>query len=248
MIKKFSFFSILFLLACSSGREYRANPLDTFIRDYDQKYPYTIILEDMDVDGTFFKSYKHQYKIIYSENGEPKETTTGMIEVPTTFFWKNQNNVGMEIVSKDSTGKVNKVATPPGYSNYVGNPRYGHWENRDGSSFWSFYGKYAFLSSMFNLMSPVPRYGYSDYRRNYRYNRPYYGSRSSSGYYTYGSQGRNMRASRPSFSRRFSNIRQKSRSFRDRARSRVSGSRYSRSSSRYRSNFSFRSRGRGFGK
>lgn len=234
---------ILFLMGCSSGREFKKNPIDSLIRDYDQKFPYAILLQDIDVEGTFSKSYMHQYKIIYNENGEPKEELTEMLSVPESFFWKNENNVGMELVSKDSTGKVNKIPSPPGYSNYVGNPKYGHWENRGGSSFWSFYGKYAFLSSMFNLMSPVPRYGYNDYYRNYRYSRPYYGSRSSSGSYTYGTSGRNMRASRPSFSRRYQNIKQQSRSFRDRARSRIN-----RRSSRYKSNFSFRSRGRGFGK
>lgn len=195
----------------------------------------------MTVEGSFSKSYQHQYKVIFSEGDDVKEEMTTWLEVPEKFFWDNENNAGMELVSKSEDGKLSKQASPAGYNNYVGNEKYGRWVNRSGGSFWEFYGQYAFMSSMFNLFSPIPHRGYYDYRDNYRYSRPYYGGTGSNR--TYGTYGKNMKKSRPSFQSRMNSIKQKSSSFRDRVRNRVN-----RSSSRYNSKSSFRSRGGGFGK
>jgi len=67
--------------------------------------------------------------------------------------------------------------TPSAGSELVGNPNYGEWrQNSSGSSFWAFYGQYAFFSSLFS--SPV-RYD------TWASNRPssYYGDRGRD-YYT----------------------------------------------------------------
>ena len=241
-------------LSCSSGREWTKSPVDQLIRDLDKEKTFTIILYDMDVEGSFSKDYKHQYKIITDKNSQPVEEITGWKKVTEKFFFQNENNLGMELASKDSTGKVHKEVAPAGFSNYVGNPQYGQWVGSGTSSFWQFYGQYAFMSAMFNMFDR-PRYGYyNDYYSNYRYkNRPYYGPKTNGKSY-YGTYGKHTEKARPNFfKRKVDKIKQSKRSFTDRVKNRVrrsssSSTRTSRSSSRYRSSSSFRSRGGGFGK
>jgi len=160
----------------------------------------------------------------------------------------------MEVATKKD-GKLSKVASPAGYNHYVGNQKYGHWTERNGSSFWEFYGRYAFMSSMFHMMSPVHRSYWNDYRGGYYGSRPYYGPSGSNIYgtrsYTSSSSGRNTTwGSKPTnfksqvrnqVSRSSSAAKSKSYS------SSSSYSRKSRSSSRY-SSSSSRSRSGGFGK
>jgi hypothetical protein len=75
------------------------------------------------------------------------------------------------LVSKKG-GAIVRAPQPPGYQ-YVGDPRYGEWKKEPGgNSFWSFYGKYMFFSSMFNMMAgPV-------YRSNWDYCARGWGGRS----------------------------------------------------------------------
>lgn len=149
--------------------------------------------------------------------------------------------MGMEIVAKNEEGEVSRTASPPGYSNYVGNPQYGHWVNRGGNSFWEFYGKYALMSSLFNMAAfPVRRSYYDTYRDDYFGRRPYYGPSGSGGrmYGTGSSYTRNVKPN-TRWSRNPS-----SSSFKQRVRNSVS-----RSNSRYSSSGgSMRSRSGGFGK
>jgi len=164
------------------------------------------------------------------------------------------NNMGMEIASKDSTGALNKTPAPPGYGNYVGNSQYGQWRTgSDGSSFWEFYGKYAMMSSIFNMMSyPARRSYYDDYRGSYQGRQAYYGP-SENGRTTFGTDGKynDTQKTNKTWFDKASN-----RSFKDRVSQRVSRSNRSsgtsvdkttRSSSRF-SGKTFRSRGGGFGK
>ena len=123
------------------------------------------------------------------DNGvdDPEEEITGWYEVSKEYFMLNIDNMGMEIASKKDD-KVTKTVSPPGYGSYVGNPRYGHWVQRNGQSFWAFYGQFAFMSSMFNLMTyPVRQSYWNDYHTNYYgTGRTYYGPRGTDGRYMYG--------------------------------------------------------------
>lgn len=85
-----------------------------------------------------------------------------------------------------SGGTLNEIGTPSNAqgdktagSNLIGNPRYGQWTTRNGSSFWEWYGKYALFKAVF---FPNP-YGYS----MWSYNRPwsYYGSYGRNSYSTF---------------------------------------------------------------
>jgi hypothetical protein len=168
----------------------------------------------------------------------PNAYETEWTPVSEYFFEEHVNDLGMEIATKND-GKLTKQVAPPGYSQYVGNQKYGNWkQNSDGTSFWEFYGKYALISSMFGLMhGPIYRRGYMDYRGNYSGRRPYYGS-TTGGTRQYGTFSRHTQASRPSSYSRLSS----SNSFKSRVNNRVS-----RSSSRYGSGSSSRSRSSGFG-
>lgn len=231
------------LLSCSSsGPKYTKTAVDKLITKLSSTPNYSIILADMDYSEAK-NSYQHQYQIIKNVGEEISNETTEWFNVSDIFFDKHKEDLGMEIVSKKD-GVLSKKVAPAGYSNYIGNEKYGRWNNSGGSSFWEFYGKYAMLSSMFRMtMYPVSYGMYGGYR-SYRGN-SYYGSAGQ----TYGTRG--------NYTSKTTRWDSKPSTFKSRVRSRVTQSakasktrasnRRSRSSSRY-SRSSTRSRSGGFGK
>lgn len=220
------------------------SPVDDLIKEMTDVSTYSIVLYDMNTEGTIFKEYYHQYRIVKEDQaGEVSEETTDWYPVDEQFFKANLNNMGMEIAAKSPEGKITKGVSPPGYGAYVGNEKYGQWTERNGSSFWEFYGKYALMSSMFNMMAyPARRSYYDDYRGGYYgTGRSYYGPRGNDGSYTYGTNSKynstSNKTSRWSANSANSSFKQQVRS--GTAQSTKSGSRYS--------NFS-RSRSGGYGK
>ncbi len=242
------FFTIgMTISSCSDRREFVKNPVDDIIKDLNAVQNFSIILYDMNYDEQQ-NSYMHQYQIIQEKTDPDTITTktTDWLRVSDEFFDAHVNDMGMEIASKQD-GVLKKAVSPAGYSNYIGNEKYGHWVERDGGSFWEFYGKYAMLRSVFHMMGSPVRYGYwDDYNRNYRgYGRPYYGPTSG---------GRSMYGTNSTYTNKNmtrSTWHNKPSTFKNRVRSQVSRSatqsRMSRSSSRY-SSTSSRSRSGGFGK
>ncbi|WP_430811521.1 MULTISPECIES: hypothetical protein [unclassified Carboxylicivirga] len=231
------------------------SPVDELIKKYSSEQNFSIILQDMDARDN---KYYHQYNVLVEHPDTVLHEETGWETVSDQFFAAHVNNMGMEIVSKKD-GKVSKQASPAGYNHYIGNERYGRWTERNGTSFWEFYGQYAFMSSMFNLMAYPARRSYYDdyYRGGYYGSRPYYGPSGRGAVYgtknyTASGTGKNSTwASKPSSFKQ--NVRsQVARSSQaGSSRSYSSGSSYSnrnsRSSSRY-SRSSSRSRSGGFGK
>lgn len=239
MIKKCFLFVFLIPFLTSCGSSFEKSPVDEIARDLSEVPAYSVILHDMNVEGTVFKDYFHKYEIVkVREEGPPEKQLTSWMEVPEEDFKKHIDHMGMEIVSKGPDGKVNKTASPPGYSNFVGNEKYGQWHNSNGGSFWQFYGQYMFLNSMFNLGGfPVRRSYYDTYRRDYHGRKPFFGTSSSGGKrYGTGSSYTNKTNAGSSWS-------SKSSSFKSKVRNSVT-----RSGSRYNSSGSTRSRGGGFGK
>ena len=229
------------LQACSSS-DYKKNPVDELVSKMHDQKPYTIVLQDMDVEGSFSHTYKHMYQVITEDaDSVPSSKIVGWYEVSEQFFKQNENNLGMEIVSMTREGKLSKSAAPAGYGNYVGNSRYGQWQTgSNGNSFWSFYGKYMMMSTMFDLMRrPYYRNDYSHYRSGgYRgSNRSYYGQKSSTGSYRYGTNSSYNKKTRPDFFQRKASKRGWS-----------SSSRRSNNSSTRSRTSSSRSRSGGFGK
>jgi hypothetical protein len=129
--------------------------------------------------------YYHLYVI--ENNGSVSEKWE---EVSEKVFYTNLENQGMSIRTKPlgvfESEAIKEVA--PAGMGYVGNPQYGQWRtNASGESFWSFYGKYMFISNMLGGHN-YSRYEYDDYNRNYRNRgKVYYGSRGNHSYGTRGS-------------------------------------------------------------
>jgi len=206
---KFKFASLAvvgLLLGCSSGKR-----LVRIQKDLNQYPQYSIVLEDMKREGNFFSDYYHRYKYLYSKQPEPQSESdfqtkvTDWIKVNRKEYERLEPYLGMAIATKTPEGKSN-VAEPAGYR-YVGNPRYGRWVNdRRGSSFWEFYGKYAMFNTIFNMTSrPVYRRDWDSYREYRRNRRPFFGSKRQ-----FGTNGSATKTSHKSFYQRKSS-RQKSR-------------------------------------
>ncbi len=221
------------------------DPLLQLARELDVYPQYSVVLEDMDRSGTFFKSYHHRYKIVYGEEpsgeqvpenptaGEPGLTfRTGMrdwTEVSRKFYERHQPLLGMVVLSKGEDGKTAQANYPPGYQ-YIGNSRYGRWRtDRSGNSFWEFYGRYALFRTLLGGSGrPIYRSDYDSYRTYRGQGRPYYGPSNN-----YGTSGSATRASNPSFYER-QQVRQqsKNRSFSNKVNSRVGRSQGSSARSR----------------
>ena len=220
-------FSILFLAMSLAavvlhGCAGRRSPIDVIKKDLRDAPSYSIILEDMDEKGTFFKSYYQKYRIVQGE----RAWTTDWMEVPKDYYQRNENFLGMTLLSKKE-GQINTSVGPPGY-NYVGDEQYGRWRrDSGGNSFWEFYGKYALISHLLGG-SRVYRTDYNTYWDYHRQGRPYYGSNKQ-----YGTNGRLTKGQKPNFySRRAARVRASKTSFSQRVNQRTGRAR---SSSRSRS-------------
>ncbi|QWX85583.1 hypothetical protein H0I23_08070 [Cellulophaga sp. HaHaR_3_176] len=257
-------FTSMLLLIVSCGEErkkYLKSPLDTIITTHIDTQNYSVILADMDYKEDTDK-YFHKYKIIVEKAKNTTETveddfdikTTEWQEVSAITFEDYQEDLGMTILSKKE-GVLDKQSTPAGYSNYVGNEKYGRWQTQsNGSSFWAFYGQYHFMSSLF--------YGSSHryYRNDYDYYRTNHYGRSS--YY-----GRNKNFGTSTYKNANSSWNSKPKTFKDKVRTNVTrsssalkskgysssksykgSSQTSRNTNRYSNSSSSRSRSGGFGK
>ncbi|MFY0601777.1 MAG: hypothetical protein JXR03_19035 [Cyclobacteriaceae bacterium] len=194
---------VTLMLAGCGGSDFKKSKIDEIVRDLPTDQVFTVILYDMDVQGNFFETFHHQYRIIQEDkSGDLDEYTTSWLEVSKEEFNQHVNNMGMEVAARDSTGHLSKAVAPPGYSNYVGNRKYGQWStDSSGNSFWAFYGRYAMMSSMFNMMAyPARRSYYNDWRGGYYGSgRSYYGPTASGRSY-YGTNSRYNRTANPSSS------------------------------------------------
>ena len=156
----------------------------------ENKKPYSVLLYDADIEvnGTD-STFAHQYKIVLEDSiGTPYDTVTNWIQVSDTAFDYYINDIGMTLTSANNN-TVNEYSSPPGYNNYVNNTRYGSWQtNSSGNSVWEFYGKYAFLRTMFGFNQPIYRNDYYDYSDYYRGRSSYYGQSTGTGRYAYGTQ------------------------------------------------------------
>ena len=175
------------LSGCSAPR----SPLDQLKAQLRDAPEYTIALEDMRQDGTFFPAYYHKYKVLQGE----QVWSTDWLEVSEDFYRRNENFLGMSLASKRE-GQETTTPHPAGY-HYVGNEQYGRWRSdSSGNSFWEFYGKYALLRDVLGLAGgSIFRRDYDQYRGYQSRNRPYYGPTGRE----YGTNGTTTRQRNPSF-------------------------------------------------
>lgn len=164
------------------------DPLDSIISTLQNDNVFEIVLKESNYN------HQHKYQIITEKDTTdpltnekfitPAFNETPWLYVTTSFYNKNINNTGMTIASKDSTGVITKVESPPGYSRYVGHHHYGYWSR----GLWCFLPRYGSLNSRFNTTSnPIYRADYHDYKTNYQNKKSYYGT-TSTGTPKYGSQ------------------------------------------------------------
>lgn len=143
------------------------------------------------------EAYFHKY--ILENDG--RTTETDWEKVKPSFYEKNFEYLGMAILAKPygvfEEERMTRAA-PPGMA-YVGNPEYGEWkEDNNGERFWSWYGKYAFFSSLFFF--PPFFYHYNSWygwHNNYRYKQSYFG-KTKKGFQQFGTYGSFVRTS-PAF-------------------------------------------------
>ena len=209
-------FSILsiFLLSCARPR----SPVEKLEAKLAGVPEYSIILNDMQMGGTFFKSYHHKYKVVQGEEA----FLTNWLRVSENTFRNNQKFLGMTLVSKSKDGQKTNTPYPPGYQ-YVGNAQYGQWrQDNRGNSFWEFYGKYALISSLFGMgHRPFYRSDYNNYRTYQTNRRPYFGPKRE-----YGTGGTHTKRTNPTFfERRMAKQKMAKSSFSKRVNSRFGGSR-----------------------
>lgn len=240
------------------NKTYTKTPIDNIITTYIDELNYSVILADMNYEESNNKYY-HKYKIIIDKSKASAEATednlkvvnTDWKEVSAITFDQHQKDLGMTILSKED-GVLKKSTVPAGYNNYVGNPKYGSWQtNSSGNSFWVFYGKYALLRSLFGG-SRYYRNDYDYYRRN-TYGRDYYGRNRRYGTSTYKNTNSTWASKPSSFKSRVNqNVKRSAASLKSKgyssSRSYGSTNKTTRSSGKYNSSSSFRSRSGGFGK
>jgi len=240
----FGLFFSLILFGCNSGKkpyEVATEPAQSIINEMGID-DYSIVLNDMDItEDDDFIYYKHKYVIIKPKDDQLDVDSTEWQNVSEEFFMNNENNLGMEIVSKHGH-KFSTVPKPVGFDWAVGNEKYGEWEvdststnttnperrwrYRNGSNFFLMYW-------MFSRRTPYSVY--NNYATTARGKTPFYGSGNN----TYGTKSNYNRAKRSSFYSRKSSSNSWGKTYSKRKAS---------SSSRYRGGSSTRGRSGGHGK
>lgn len=186
----------LLSLAAGCGSGQGDLPIESLKQKLAAVETYSIILDDMKEEGAFFKTYYHDYLVVQPDSSEK----TGWLQVPESYYNETADFMGMALATKKD-GTLDQQPAPPGYG-YVGDEKYGQWrQDSQGGSFWEFYGKYAFFTSLFGgWYHPINRMDYGMYRNQRSMNQPFFGRNKE-----YGSTGNLSKAKRPGFySRRMS--------------------------------------------
>lgn len=213
------------VLACTPP-----DPLLRLQKELDVYPEYSVILEDMRVDGNFTKDYYHQYKVVIGQQLpgrdeiQMRERVLDDERVSKEFYRRHADHLGMVLLSKTQNSDVNTVPQPAQYR-YVGDNRYGQWRsNGSGGSFWEFYGKYALLSHVFGSRDrTIGRGEYDSFRTARSAGRTYYGPSKQ-----YGTNGSVTKTTHANFFARQQARQAAARSsFQSKVRSRASSSRSS---------------------
>ncbi|WP_452600949.1 hypothetical protein [Pontimicrobium sp. MEBiC06410] len=210
---------------------------------------FSLVLDDMSInEENNVLDHRHKYKVLELKGDSLHTTTKGWQSVNKTFFQKHQNDLGMEIISRHN-GKTSFTAQPVGFGWAIGNEKHGEWEETSKDSTktnssnshrrWRTHSTSPFFWYWLGTRRSVYRNDYNSYRTYNSSGQSYYGRNASNNSYAYGTRSDYQKKTRPSFfsrktqnSSRWNNLNKKT----------------SRSSSRYSSGSSTRSRSGGIGK
>ena len=248
----FATFSMLLLSCSSSVKPAKSVSIEPSEEIFNKLYnkDFSIVLDDMKIEEeSNFMVYQHKYKVLTLENDSLQTKDTSWKTVNKSFFKTHENDLGMEILSKHN-GKVSRVAQPVGFGWAIGNEKHGEWEAVQSDSTktssntthrrrWVTHSSSPFFWFWMLSRRNTYRNDYNGYRNSYSSGSAYYGRNSGRGSYDYGTRSNYQTKKRSSFFTRKTANRAKWNSLYKRT---------SRSSSRYSSGSSTRSRSGGFGK
>jgi hypothetical protein len=169
---------LLILIVSCGGSSIPSDPLKEMRRDFNSKEAYTVLLQDMNLkDG----QYSHKYCVFDFTGSTVTVSHSDWTEVDDYFFSLHEDNLGMEVLSKNLDGKINNLVAPPGFTNVIDNDEYGSWELKDTVACWTFNKKYTDLETDLGLKGlTIPKSEFVNYKQTFLNNKPYYGPKTSS--------------------------------------------------------------------
>ncbi len=244
--------TVVFVISACSGDKTKpaktvsVEPILNIVKEYKDQ-DFSIVLDDMKIEEEpDFMVYQQKYNILTVEDDSLHVTATPWHTVNQNFFSQHENDLGMEIVSYHDQ-KLSLTAKPVGFGWAIGNEKHGEWvsvkkdttttSNSINNSKWRTNQSSFFY--WFWLSRNRRTYGkeYNGYQRNATKGTSYYGTRSQYGIYDYGTRSDFQKRTRQNFfTRKATNS------------SVWNNHKTSRSSSRYSSGSSTRSRSGGYGK
>ena len=158
------------------------------------------ILDDLDKEHDEYRErFKHVVTTVPAPAEKGSTTSSETWKSVSPQQWNTlENNVGMTLAHKP-LGKFDNEADntpqPPGFA-YMASPaegrnQYGYWDNRGGTSIWTWLPEYLILRDLLSprYYQPIPSYEWGRYQQAQRYGQTYYGRDEMSGAPKYGSHG-----------------------------------------------------------
>ncbi|MGK0365152.1 MAG: hypothetical protein ACI85O_002217, partial [Saprospiraceae bacterium] len=122
----------------------RGREFSSIVKEFDANNEFNLILRDMDYKNS---QHYHKYEYITDTSDLIVNTETSWYEVTPTFFKVHVNHMGLEMVHKNG-GTKSFGATPPGFSRFVGNEKYGSWADNYGQNEWDYISEYDGLNAI----------------------------------------------------------------------------------------------------
>ena len=254
MTKRLIYATVFSLLALSCGntekdvKKVTVEPSQAILKNISNN-DFSVILDDMTIEETENQIiHKHKYKVLELKKDSLYSTKKDWAVVNQDFFSSHKNDLGMEILSRHN-GKISTLAQPEGYGWAIGNTAHGEWEETTQDSTgntnsgtsqrrWRTHSTSPFFWLWLGSRRSFFRSDYNNYRSYNTTGRSYYGQNSNNTY-AHGTRSNYQKKNRPSFF---------SRKSKNSSRWNNLEKRTSRSSSRYKSGSSTRSRSGGTGK
>lgn len=146
--------------------------LEKLEEEYKNTPVYSIILEDLKTENDAF-FIKCSLVVPLPHEGTAMEITKKWAETTKQEYEMVEPYKGLTIVTKKN-GETVYAANPPGYE-YVGDPRYGRWENREGMSpVWVWLAGYAVWNS--TRSQHISFDSYQQYQHAKNNHTPYFGT------------------------------------------------------------------------